>query len=193
MKQLKEHDSTLFQTNGLILKQGDEFAYDFNLEQIKFVQGKLLKVKQDMEMLEENKKCFHTLYNGIHKEHINKRRRKTTKPKRIRWKEENANDVQREYGICVGNPLGNYLAECLVYPPSQAIPEECVDVEDVEELLNRRDAPYIAQMLHSNHFRNAAGSRIITNLKPDVRDDVYCFLYPEECAMPEKNERLPQR
>lgn len=84
VKQLKEHDSTLFQTNGIILKQGDEFAYDFNLEQIKFVEGKLPKVKQDMEMLEENKKCFHTLYNGIHKEHINKRRRKTTKPKRIR-------------------------------------------------------------------------------------------------------------
>lgn len=84
VKQLKEHDSTLFQTNGLILKQGDEFAYDFNLEQIKFVEGKLLKVKQDMEKLEENKKCFHTLYNGIHKEQINKRRRKTTKPKRIR-------------------------------------------------------------------------------------------------------------
>ena len=58
-----------------------------------------------------------------------------------------------------------------------AIPEECVNVEDVAELLNRRDAPYIAQMLQSNHFSNAAGSRIITNLKPDVRD-VYCFPVP---------------
>ena len=38
-------------------------------------------------------------------------------------------------------------------------------------------------MLQSNHFSNAAGSRIITNLKPDVRDDVYCFLYPEEYAL----------
>ena len=37
-----------------------------------------------------------------------------------------------------GNPLGNDLAECLVYPPSLAIPEECVNVEDVAELLNRR-------------------------------------------------------
>ena len=92
------------------------------------------------------------------------------------------------YGICVGNPLGNDLAECLVYPPSLAIPEECVNVEDVAELLNRRDAPYIAQMLQSNHFSNAVGSRIITNLKPDVRDDVYCFLYPEEYALSERNE-----
>lgn len=67
VRQLKEHDSTLFETNGLILKQGEEFAHDFNVEQIKFVEAKLLKVKQDMEMLGENKKCFHTLNKGIHK------------------------------------------------------------------------------------------------------------------------------
>jgi len=42
--------------------------------------------------------------------------------------------------------------------------------------------------LQSNPFSNAAGSRIITNLKPVVRDDVYCFLYPEEYSLPEKNE-----
>ena len=51
------------------------------------------------------------------------------------------------YGICVGNLLDNDLAECIVYPPSLAIPKECVNVEDAAELLNRRDAPYIAQML----------------------------------------------
>ena len=73
LKQLKEHDSTLFQTNGLILKQGEEVAHDFNVEQIKFVEAKLLTVKQDMEMLGENKKCFLTLNKGIHKEHITKR------------------------------------------------------------------------------------------------------------------------
>ena len=28
-------------------------------------------------------------------------------------------------------------------------------------------------------------------LKPDVRDVVYCFLYPEEYALPEKNEGTP--
>ena len=31
---LKE-DSTLFQSNGLALKQGEEFAYSFNVKQIK--------------------------------------------------------------------------------------------------------------------------------------------------------------
>ena len=73
VKHLKEHDSTLFQPNGLTLKQGEVFAHDFNVEQIipdNCIEAKLLKVKQDMEMLEENKKSFHTIYKGIHKEHI---------------------------------------------------------------------------------------------------------------------------
>ena len=92
------------------------------------------------------------------------------------------------YGVCVKNPLGNDLAECLLYPPSLNIPEECINVEDVAELLMRRDAPYIGHLLQSTHFSNASGSRIITNLKREVRDDVYCILYPEEYALPEKNE-----
>ena len=52
----------------------------------------------------------------------------------------------------------------------------------------RRDAPYIAQLLQSNHFSNAAGNRIITNVNPEVRADVYCILFPEEYALPGKNE-----
>ena len=81
------------------------------------------------------------------------------------------------------------LQNVLCILTSLAIPEECVNVEDVAELLYRRDAPYIAQMLQSNHFSNAAGSRIITNLKPDVRDDdVYWFPYPEEYALPKRKE-----
>ena len=92
--------------------------------------------------------------------------------------------------VLIKNPLGNDIAECLLYSPSLATPEECINVEfeDVAELLMRRAAPYIAQLLQSNHFSNATGSRIITNLKPEVRDDVYCILYPEEYALPEKNE-----
>ena len=79
------------------------------------------------------------------------------------------NNVQRVYGVCVKNPLGNDLTECLLYPPSLAIPEECISIKDDE-------MPYIAQLLQSNHFSNAAGSRIIANLKPEVRDSVYCIL-----------------
>ena len=62
VKDLKEHDSTLFQPNGLTLKQGEEFAHNFNVEQIKSIEAKLLKVKQDVETLEENKTSVHTIY-----------------------------------------------------------------------------------------------------------------------------------
>ncbi|KAK2546634.1 hypothetical protein P5673_033758 [Acropora cervicornis] len=86
---------------------------------------------------------------------------------------------EQESEICNASAILE-VSECLLYPPSLTIPEECINVEDVAELLMRRDAPYIGQLLQSNHFSNAAGSRIITNLKPEVRDDVYCILYPEE-------------
>ena len=92
------------------------------------------------------------------------------------------------YSICVGNPLGNGLSKCLPYPPCLTVPERCIDVEKVSQLLFDRDAPYIVQLLQGNHFSNAARSRIITNLKPEVRDNVYCFMYPEEYAATEKDE-----
>ena len=72
--------------------------------------------------------------------------------------------------------------------PCLAVPEGCVNVEKVSDRLFDRDAAYIAQFLQGNHFSNAAGGRIITNLKPEVRDNVYCFMYPEEYAMTENDE-----
>ena len=135
VKHLKEHDSTLFQPNGLTLQQGEKICSRFECgADRKCIEAKLPKVRQDlMEMLGENKKSFHTIYKGIHKEHISKRRRKKENRRKSneRKKKRDANNVQRVYDICVGNPLGNDLAECLVYPPSLAIPEECVNVEDL--------------------------------------------------------------
>ncbi|CAH3027518.1 unnamed protein product [Porites evermanni] len=64
----------------------------------------------------------------------------------------------------------------------------CIDVEKVSELLFDRGTAYIAQLFQGNHFSNAAGSRIITNLKPEVRDNVYCFMYPEEYTVTENDE-----
>ena len=41
LKDLKEHDSTLFQFNGLALKQGENFVHSLNVKQIKCVEAKL--------------------------------------------------------------------------------------------------------------------------------------------------------
>ena len=58
VKALKEHDSTRFQSNGLILKQGEEFAHDFSVKLIKCVEAKVQKVTRDTETLEESKDSF---------------------------------------------------------------------------------------------------------------------------------------
>ena len=47
------------------------------MKQVKNIEAKLLKVKQDMKTLEENKNIFHTIY----KEHISKRRGKKERKK----------------------------------------------------------------------------------------------------------------
>ena len=39
VKHLKEHDSTLSQPNGLTLKQGEEFAPNFSVKQIKNIKA----------------------------------------------------------------------------------------------------------------------------------------------------------
>ena len=93
------------------------------------------------------------------------------------------------YSICVANLPGvNGLPKCLPYAVCSFFPEECINVKGVVATLFGREAPYIAQLHQENHFSNAAGSRIITNLKPEVRDNVYCFMHPEEYALAENNE-----
>ena len=72
-----------------------------------------------------------------------------------------------------------------MYPPSLAVSEECIKVEDVATLLFGRDGPYIAQLLEGNYFSNAARSRITTNLQQEVRDYAYTFMYPEEYTLTE--------
>ena len=93
--------------------------------------------------------------------------------------------TSNEFMESVLNPLGNDVPQCLVYPPSLAVPEECIKVEDVVTLVFRRDGPYIAQLLEGNYFSNPARSRITTNLQQEVRDYVYTFMYPEEYTLTE--------
>ena len=111
---------------------------------------------RDTETLEESKDSFRSIFKGLHGDRISKGRRKkeNRRKSKARKKIRFENNVQRVYSICVGNPLGNYLPKCLLYPPCLAVPKGCIDVEKVSELLFDRDAAYIAQLLQGNHFRN---------------------------------------
>ena len=116
LKNVKEYDFTLFQSNGLALKQGEEFALSFNVKEIECIEVKLTKVKQDMEALENKKTSYDSIFKGIHKQHFNKRRRKKENRRKSneRKRARTETNAQRVYGICVGNPLGNDLPQCLV-------------------------------------------------------------------------------
>jgi len=69
------------------------------------------------------------------------------------------------------------------------IPEACINVEAVATMLFRRDAKLIAYLLQTNYFSNAAGSRILTNLEPEVRNRVYCILHPEDYRTDDTSEQ----
>jgi len=99
-------------TNGLALKQGEEFAHSFHVKQIKCTEAKLTKVTQDIDAL-VNKNKYNCIFKGILKQRINKRRRKKENRRKSneRKRKRTANNVQRVYGICVGNPLGNDLPQ----------------------------------------------------------------------------------
>ena len=74
LKDVKEHDYTLVQSNGFALKQGEKLSHSFNVKEIRCIGAKLTWDTQDMEALENNQKS--SIFKGIHKQHINKRRRK---------------------------------------------------------------------------------------------------------------------
>ena len=76
LKDLKEHDSTLFLVYGLSLKEGENFVHSLNAKQIKYVEATLTKFRQDMEALENKKRSYDRTFKGIHKQHISKRTRK---------------------------------------------------------------------------------------------------------------------
>lgn len=110
-----EHDYTLVQSNGFALKQGEKLSHSFNVKEIRCIEAKLTWNTQDMEALENNQKS--SIFKGIHKQHINKRRRKKENHKKSNEgkRKQIESNVQRVYGICV-------FPQFLVHPPILAVP-----------------------------------------------------------------------
>ena len=149
LKKLKDHDSTLFQANGITLIYGEKFHHDFNVEHIASVETKQLQVSREMETLKEKKKTFEQIFKGLQGKSVSKKRklkenRRKSKDRKCKRFE---NNVRGTYHICVANPFAIKLPHCLLYPPSLTIPEACVNMEDVAMLLLKRDAPCIAYLL----------------------------------------------
>ena len=89
LKDFKEHDSTLFQSNGL----GAKIVKNLNVKQIKCVKANLTKVRQDMEALENKNRSYESTFKGIHKQHSNKRRWKKVNCRRPKQFMESVLDI----------------------------------------------------------------------------------------------------
>ena len=62
-------------------------------------------------------------------------------------------------------------------------PEECTKVENIATPLFRQDGPYIEQLLEG--IVSPMLQEPQTNLKQEVRENVYNFMYPEEYTQTE--------
>ena len=152
------------------------------MEHIATIEAKLLNVSGELENLEKKKETFDQIFKGLTGNYASKKRKlkENRRKSKSRKRKQFENNVRRVYHICVANPLAKELPSCLLYPPSLTIPEACINVEDVAAVLLTRDAAFIAHLLQSNYFSNAAGNRLITNIKPEVRNRMNCFLHPED-------------
>ena len=78
---LKKHDSTLFQSNGLALKQGEKIVHSLNVNRSN-VEAKLTKVRQDMEAPEHKKRSYDSIFKDTHKQH--KQKKEKRKPQKAK-------------------------------------------------------------------------------------------------------------
>ena len=63
LRDLKKHDSTFFQSNGLALKQGEKIVHSLNEHRSKdCIEAKLSKVRQDMEAPEHKKRSYDSIF-----------------------------------------------------------------------------------------------------------------------------------
>ena len=66
LKDLKEHDSTLFQPSGLALRQGETFFHSLNVKPNKCLEAKLTKIRKNIEAPENKKRSYDGTFKGGH-------------------------------------------------------------------------------------------------------------------------------
>ena len=93
LRDLKEPYSTLFQSNGLALMQGEKFFHSLNVN------------RSNVWKHQNIRREVMTAYSRAPKQHINKRRKNGNRGKLNETKRKRTeNNVQRVYGICCWKP-----------------------------------------------------------------------------------------
>ena len=75
LKILSDHDSTLFQANGITLKPDKKFHHAFNVQHIARTEAKQLKVSGELENLEKKKETFDQVFKGLTGHYVSKKRK----------------------------------------------------------------------------------------------------------------------
>ena len=84
LKDLKEHDSTLFQSNGLASNQSGNFVHRLNVKHIKCVEAKFTKVRQDMKAPEHKKRSYDSIFKSRDTQTAHQQRKEKRKPKKAK-------------------------------------------------------------------------------------------------------------
>ena len=143
LKKLKDHDSMLFQANGIHVKHGEKFPYNFNVKHVTRIEAKRLQASRGIETLKEKKMTFEQMFKGLQGKIVSKKRkekenrRKSNNRKRKPFK----NPMRISY---LGPKSPRQRASPLLYfPPFLTIPEAyaCINVEDIATILFRQVAP----------------------------------------------------
>lgn len=188
---LKDHDATLWSTNGRNLIQGNEFQHHFNDLHLSIITTKCLQVDKDLNALEELLTEFGKVFKGVHLKSKSKQRKRKENARKsvIRKNKRFTKNVQRVYETCVKSPFDDdeTPATFLSFPPCVIIPKEFIDMESVSNL-NLRDAPQIAHLLKVTPLSNGAASRVLDSLNKNVQDKVFEILYPEDDTSKEDDE-----
>lgn len=104
LKILSDHDSMLFQANGITLKHDKKFHHDFNVEHIARIEGKLLKVSGELENLEK-KETFDQIFKALTGNYASKKRKlkencRKSKSRKCKRFENNIRRVYHNYLRC---------------------------------------------------------------------------------------------
>ena len=138
-----------------------------------------------LKSLKEQQENFKVIFKGIKGKFVSeKKKRERRKPSQEQGQKTTPRLEQNivcVYNICVKRPVDNEAdrPQTLVYPPSDIIPEECINVEEPVNL-RVTDVECIVELLKNSSFQfsNEAASRLSTNLRGNLQHEVFTFRYP---------------
>lgn len=184
LEEVKKHDNVLFASNGRSLREGSAFQHAFNVGAKEKIERLIASVNAQkvalQQLADEYSRIFKGSANKFNSSH--KRKKKENKRKAKKRKETRYNSsINHVYNVCIKNPIDVDLPDIYSFPPSFRIPESFIDAENCASVKGGLEAKCVADIV-SKYLTNAAASRLLTNLREEVANKVFSYMYPDEDA-----------